>query len=1782
MENTQVIDWDAEEEEETEISSGSVGYSVEPIGRLRLFSGTHGPERDFPLYLGKNVVGRSPDCSVALPFPSISKQHAVIEISAWNKAPVLQDCGSLNGTQIVKPPRVLPPGVNHRLRDQELILFADFPCQYHRLDVPPPLVPRSLLTIEKTPRIRGGSQNSRVLLAEDSEEEGDFPSGRCVVNGSRNIASPSATVVPERQNSRCDEEVSSPAPSVPGPSLPFGLGSDTDEEQGQQPGLEESSLADSTGAAGEAEQPEADGMTARIQSQPTEQKLKDTKVKKEAGSAGVPDGSVLERSPTLGKDSDTEVDEHQPSGAVDSDTDVEEERIPMKNQVLLGVGIGDPGGPGVAHLQDSPAGSDTDVEGKTALAVPLERNHTPMVINSDTDDEEEVSAALTLAHLKERGIALWSRDPGIEEVKSQPQVLVERSQSASGRDSDTDVEEGSSGGKREIVPDSPMDVDEALTVTQPESQPPCKLNDVDEDVDMSSPGGHLEVNQATSAVVDKIGAQVEEEVPGPSVTLGEKHQVPLEGARPPEEAWETAVRERSSSPEVAIRTSLQPVAEDAGTECAAAVSEQESALEVGAHSRSSVAPVEQVVVYTDTSGDPTLPQREGAQTPTGREREAHVGGTKRAKECCDESEDQCLPATQCFVEGESQHLEAVQSLEDEPTQVFLPQEPGPSHLSLPTPDRVFLCSSGCPGTHSVDQAGLELRNPPASASQSAGITGADTLDVPWEVLATQPFCLREQTEPSEPQLSDTHLEAHGSRPSLPREPPGHQHLVHASPAHTELLRIEDREIQTVEKAMGIPKEIADRVTPEREPLERGIRGRTANSESEDVVEELTQGTEDREPKKVLARDSQRKEADGDPEENGESLEVEMEMSKVSEKKVEKIEPERKWEPAGLEVTLDRGVTEEGSHEHKGQIANLTLKPGVGVKDLEGFASASIISGSQGDGGKGDPLSPGRQQRGHLSCQMTPAAKASRDDPEPPDHCLFSPVLEASAQSLFTSQSQKQSTPQPLFLTSSSELPLPETCHTKPSVRPRRSSRMTPSPHSSAALKPYTTCPTNQPAASRPTSRPTRGRANRSSTRTPELIVPTDSELQPSTSTEQPVIPKLTSQVTEGRAHTSVKMPEPVLTGSEIQSPTSTEHSVTPDLKPRATRGRLNRSPKKTLEPLTSTDPELQPPTSIEQPVIPKLTSRVPRGRPRESSVRTPESVVPTGPELQPLTSTEQPVIPKPRATRGRSSKSSIKTPEPVVPTGPELQPLTSAEQPVAPNLTSRASRGRSSKSIRTPGPVVQTDPEFHPSISKEQSDTPEPSSQGRTRRSSVRTPEVSVPTTSELQPFTSKKQPNPKPTALVTRGRTHKPSTKDSESVGAMAPDFEPPTSTDHLVTPKITGQSLTLQPSSLSASPVSTPPELKPPVPTAQPVTLEPIPQANHQRKRRATGKQGSHTVPVGPKSYSPPSEPEPQSSASQSSGASEAGESITTTPEPAIPLVHSKAAGRSGPIPKPQPKASRIQKKHSTTTDSPRQKRPRRQVPQKTIVIKEEDAETEVKEEPQEIAIPTPGKRKRDRAEETQGNPTRSRRTKPNQEAVAPKVLFTGVMDSRGERAVLALGGSLASSVNEASHLVTDRIRRTVKFLCALGRGIPILSLNWLYQSRKAGCFLPPDDYLVTDPEQEKNFSFSLRDSLSRARERRLLEDYEIHVTPGVQPPPPQMGEIISCCGGTVLPSMPHSYKRHRVVITCTEDLPQCAVPSRLGLPLLSPEFLLTGVLKQEVMPEAFVLSNLEMSST
>ncbi|NXO31506.1 MDC1 protein, partial [Cisticola juncidis] len=63
--------------------------------------------------------------------------------------------------------------------------------------------------------------------------------------------------------------------------------------------------------------------------------------------------------------------------------------------------------------------------------------------------------------------------------------------------------------------------------------------------------------------------------------------------------------------------------------------------------------------------------------------------------------------------------------------------------------------------------------------------------------------------------------------------------------------------------------------------------------------------------------------------------------------------------------------------------------------------------------------------------------------------------------------------------------------------------------------------------------------------------------------------------------------------------------------------------------------------------------------------------------------------------------------------------------------------------------------------------------------------------------------------------------------------------------------------------------------------------------------------------------------------------------------------------------------------------------------------------------------------------------------------RVLFTGLVASPALLVALrTLGGTEATSATDCTHLVTDGIRRTLKFLCALGRGIPIVTPQWLLQ--------------------------------------------------------------------------------------------------------------------------------------
>lgn len=189
--------------------------------------------------------------------------------------------------------------------------------------------------------------------------------------------------------------------------------------------------------------------------------------------------------------------------------------------------------------------------------------------------------------------------------------------------------------------------------------------------------------------------------------------------------------------------------------------------------------------------------------------------------------------------------------------------------------------------------------------------------------------------------------------------------------------------------------------------------------------------------------------------------------------------------------------------------------------------------------------------------------------------------------------------------------------------------------------------------------------------------------------------------------------------------------------------------------------------------------------------------------------------------------------------------------------------------------------------------------------------------------------------------------------------------------------------------------------------------------------------------------------------------------------------------------------------------------------------------------------------------------------------KVLFTGVAGEDGEKVVVRLRGALAKGSSDMTHLVTDKVRRTVKFLCAVARGVPIVTPDWLSKCGKAGSFLSPSGFLVKDVEQEKRFNFSLQDALRVASSQPLLQGYEIHVTPSVKPEPAQMKEIITCCGARFLPKMPSALKAQVVVVSCEEDRALCERAQSLSFPVVSAEFLLTGILQQKVDVQAHALS-------
>ncbi|XP_033738176.1 mediator of DNA damage checkpoint protein 1-like [Pecten maximus] len=232
----------------------------------------------------------------------------------------------------------------------------------------------------------------------------------------------------------------------------------------------------------------------------------------------------------------------------------------------------------------------------------------------------------------------------------------------------------------------------------------------------------------------------------------------------------------------------------------------------------------------------------------------------------------------------------------------------------------------------------------------------------------------------------------------------------------------------------------------------------------------------------------------------------------------------------------------------------------------------------------------------------------------------------------------------------------------------------------------------------------------------------------------------------------------------------------------------------------------------------------------------------------------------------------------------------------------------------------------------------------------------------------------------------------------------------------------------------------------------------------------------------------------------------------------------------------------------------------------------------------IETPAKKVKDKADP--GTPVQS---KQNVLAVdspslrrksmdpKPRVMFTGMEDEQGQKTVKDLGGEMVTSIHDCTHLVTDKVRRTVKLLCCLSRGIPIVQPTWLSSSKQAGIFIQDvTPYLVKDTATEKQYKFSLQRSIERASQASVLLGYRVHVTKSVRPDPTQMKDILECAGAEYLESVPSKFKDQTVVVSCEEDRKLCQEALKADIPVVNAEFVLTGILQQDANPYNYQILN------
>ncbi|RUS89229.1 hypothetical protein EGW08_003039 [Elysia chlorotica] len=195
-------------------------------------------------------------------------------------------------------------------------------------------------------------------------------------------------------------------------------------------------------------------------------------------------------------------------------------------------------------------------------------------------------------------------------------------------------------------------------------------------------------------------------------------------------------------------------------------------------------------------------------------------------------------------------------------------------------------------------------------------------------------------------------------------------------------------------------------------------------------------------------------------------------------------------------------------------------------------------------------------------------------------------------------------------------------------------------------------------------------------------------------------------------------------------------------------------------------------------------------------------------------------------------------------------------------------------------------------------------------------------------------------------------------------------------------------------------------------------------------------------------------------------------------------------------------------------------------------------------------------------------------------PRVLFTlypASVVSQLQTMVKQLGGTVVTNPRHCTHLVCPSLARTIKFFVAINACRHVVVKDWLEDSFAQKSFLDESSYALKDAKGEAALDLKLAESLKRAQAKPLFQGLTFYITPSVVPPVCELVSIIESAGGSIVKKRPPVKQMLAsideqglpkiIVITCLNDLHLTQDLRSRKIPIFNAEFVLTGVLRQEV---------------